>query len=105
MRRVGGYAVKLGWYRGYESAEWLSSVPVIVCWGGFSFGIQPRDLQEGTTMYKKVSTNMNFVEREKNVEKFWNDKDIFRKSMENRKEGTWHLRLTGWILKVLAPLM
>ena len=30
---------------------------------------------------------MNFVEREKNVEKFWKDNDIFRKSMENRKEG------------------
>jgi len=38
-------------------------------------------------MYNKVSTNMNFVEREKEVEKFWKDNDIFRKSMENRKEG------------------
>ncbi len=38
-------------------------------------------------MYNKVSTNMNFVEREKNIEKFWKDNDIFRKSMENRKEG------------------
>ncbi len=38
-------------------------------------------------MYNKVSTNMNFVEREKETEKFWRDNDIFRKSMENRKEG------------------
>ncbi|MBS5673330.1 MAG: isoleucine--tRNA ligase [Lachnospiraceae bacterium] len=38
-------------------------------------------------MYNKVSTNMNFVEREKEIEKFWRDNDIFRKSMENRKEG------------------
>ncbi len=38
-------------------------------------------------MYKQVSTNLNFVEREKNVEKFWNDNDIFKKSMEARKEG------------------
>ena len=30
---------------------------------------------------------MNFVEREKDVEKFWKENDIFRKSMENRKEG------------------
>ncbi len=30
---------------------------------------------------------MNFVEREKEVEKFWKDNDIFKKSMENRKEG------------------
>ena len=38
-------------------------------------------------MYQKVSTNMNFVEREKNTEKFWKDNDIFKKSMEHRKEG------------------
>ena len=38
-------------------------------------------------MYNKVDTNLNFVDREKNVEKFWRDNDIFRKSMENRKEG------------------
>ena len=38
-------------------------------------------------MYKQVSTNLNFVEREKDVEKFWKDNDIFRKSMENRKDG------------------
>ena len=38
-------------------------------------------------MYNKVSTNMNFVEREKEIEKFWRDNDIFKKSMENRKEG------------------
>ena len=38
-------------------------------------------------MYQKVSTNLNFVEREKETEKFWRENDIFRKSMENRKEG------------------
>lgn len=38
-------------------------------------------------MYQKVSTDLNFVDREKNTEKFWKDNDIFRKSMENRKEG------------------
>ena len=38
-------------------------------------------------MYEKVSTDLNFVQREKEVEKFWKDNDIFRKSMENRKEG------------------
>ena len=38
-------------------------------------------------MYNKVSTNMNFVEREKEIGKFWRDNDIFKKSMENRKEG------------------
>ncbi len=38
-------------------------------------------------MYKQVNPNLNFVEREKAVEKFWADHDIFRKSMEQRKEG------------------
>lgn len=38
-------------------------------------------------MYEKVSTNLNFVEREKNVEKFWKEHDIFGKSIESRKEG------------------
>ena len=38
-------------------------------------------------MYNKVDTNMNFVEREKDIEKFWRENDIFRKSMESRKEG------------------
>ncbi|MCI8830950.1 MAG: isoleucine--tRNA ligase [Lachnospiraceae bacterium] len=38
-------------------------------------------------MYEKVSTNMNFVEREKKIEKFWKDEDIFKKSIDSRKEG------------------
>jgi len=38
-------------------------------------------------MYQKVSTDLNFVDREKEVEKFWKENDIFKKSMENRKEG------------------
>lgn len=38
-------------------------------------------------MYKKVSTNLNFVEREKEVEKFWNDNNIFQKSIDERSEG------------------
>ena len=38
-------------------------------------------------MYQKVSTNLNFVEREKKTEKFWKENHIFEKSMEHRKEG------------------
>ena len=38
-------------------------------------------------MYQKVSTNLNFVEREKKTEQFWKDNQIFEKSMEHRKEG------------------
>ncbi len=36
-------------------------------------------------MYKKVSTDMNFVGREKEVEKFWDENHIFEKSMEERE--------------------
>ncbi len=38
-------------------------------------------------MYSKVETNLNFVEREKQTEQFWKDQDIFKKSMDNRKDG------------------
>lgn len=38
-------------------------------------------------MYKKVSTSLNFVEREKETLKFWQENDIFEKSMDSRKEG------------------
>ena len=38
-------------------------------------------------MYDKVSTNLNFVEREKKVEKFWEENQIFEKSIESRKQG------------------
>ncbi len=38
-------------------------------------------------MYQKVSTDLKFVDREKKIEKFWEENDIFKKSMENRKEG------------------
>ena len=38
-------------------------------------------------VYEKVSPDMKFVEREKEVEKFWKDNDIFRKSIDNRRKG------------------
>ena len=37
------------------------------------------------SMYKKVPTDMNFVGREKEVEKFWDDNHIFEKSIEERE--------------------
>ena len=36
-------------------------------------------------MYKKVATDMNFVDREKSVETFWEENDIFQKSMDKRE--------------------
>ena len=36
-------------------------------------------------LYKKVSTDLNFVEREKEVLKFWQENEIFKKSVESSK--------------------
>ena len=38
-------------------------------------------------MYEKVSTDLNFVEREKRTEQFWKDNDIFKKSIDERSKG------------------
>ena len=35
-------------------------------------------------VYEKVSPELNFVDREKQVEKFWKENDIYEKSIENR---------------------
>ncbi len=36
-------------------------------------------------MYKKVSTDLGFVDREKEIEKFWSENDIFKKSLKIRE--------------------
>ena len=59
-------------------------------YGGFELFIvlnQYKIIERKNAMYQKVSADLNFVEREKQVEQFWKDNDIFRKSMENNKEG------------------
>ena len=38
-------------------------------------------------MYQKVPTDLKFVEREKEVEKFWEENHIFEKSIKNREGG------------------
>lgn len=38
-------------------------------------------------MYQKVTADLNFVDREKQVERFWKEHDIFRKSLEKNKGG------------------
>ncbi len=47
------------------------------------------------------------VEEIENIEKDFQQtlKKCREITVENRKEGTWYLRLIGWFLKVLAPLM
>ncbi len=46
-------------------------------------------------MYEKVSANMNFVEREKKVEQFWKDSDIFKKSIELKKNAPEYMFYDG----------
>ncbi len=46
-------------------------------------------------MYDKVSTDLNFVDREKKVEKFWKDSHIFEKSIESRAQGTPYVFYDG----------
>jgi isoleucyl-tRNA synthetase len=38
-------------------------------------------------MYKKVSTDLNFVDREKEVLRYWKDNKIFEKSIKAREGG------------------
>ncbi|MCR5047972.1 MAG: isoleucine--tRNA ligase [Saccharofermentans sp.] len=38
-------------------------------------------------MYKKVSSDMNFVEREKEVLEFWKEKDIYKRSLKPARDG------------------
>jgi len=38
-------------------------------------------------MYKKVSTNLNFVDREKEVLKYWKENKVFEKSIDMREGG------------------
>ena len=38
-------------------------------------------------MYNSISPNLNFVEEEKKIGKFWVDEKIFEKSIEERKDG------------------
>ena len=46
-------------------------------------------------MYEKVPTDLNFVSREKEVEKFWADNKIFEKSIEVRKGGPQYMFYDG----------
>ena len=46
-------------------------------------------------MYDPISPNVNFVEQEKKIEKFWRDEKIFEKSIEERKDGTPYVFYDG----------
>ena len=46
-------------------------------------------------MYKKVDTNLKFVQREREVEHFWEENNIFEKSIDSRKKGESYVFYDG----------
>ena len=54
-----------------------------------------KNLKEESVEYQKVDTNLNFVDREKQVEKFWKENHIFEKSMEDRKDDPTYMFYDG----------
>ena len=52
-------------------------------------------------MYDKVSPNLNFVEREKKTEKFWEENHIFQKSIEKEKKERFILSMTDLRLQTV----
>ena len=44
-----------------------------------------KERKKEMSLYTKVNTDLNFVEREHEVEKFWEDRKIFEKSMKIRE--------------------
>ncbi len=46
-------------------------------------------------MYEPISPNVNFVEQEKKIEKFWRDEMIFEKSIEEKAKGTPYVFYDG----------
>lgn len=43
--------------------------------------------KEKIIMFKDVSNNLEFVDREREMSKFWNENKVFEKSIENRAQG------------------
>ncbi len=62
------------------------------CLGGSSFYY---DKERIDIMYQKVDPNLNFVEREKQVEEFWRENSIFEKSIDSRREGESYVFYDG----------
>ena len=68
----------------YTANRWYNEVRPLVLFCG-TRGLLYTEKEE-QSMYQKVPTSLNFVEREKDVEKFWKERHIFEKSIEDRKD-------------------
>jgi hypothetical protein len=49
------------------------------------YNIVSNILERCNYMYKKVDTNLDFVDREKETAKFWKENNIFQKSIDQRE--------------------
>ena len=58
-------------------------------------------------MYKKVSTDLKFVDREKETEKFWEENHIFEKSMIRTDcRLNWKLKSSwAWMERIRSKSM
>ncbi len=54
-------------------------------------------------MYKQVPTSLNFVDREKAVEKFWEDNNIFKKSMDTVRKARPIPSMTDRLPPTVSP--
>ena len=55
-------------------------------------------------MYKKVPTDLKFVDREREVLKFWKDNDIFNKSIEEKKDSETYMFMTDLLQLTENPI-
>ena len=54
-----------------------------------------RAVEETVMLYDKVNTDLNFVDREKEVNDFWKKEDIFQKSMKQREGAPYYTFYDG----------
>mgnify|MGYP000798111476 CR=1 FL=1 len=78
-----GTCIGVYYYRPVQCNRWCECGNCFRPFTGRKFFYFLKKLKEESVVYQKVDTNLNFVDREKQVEKFWKENHIFEKSMED----------------------
>jgi len=63
-----------------------------------------KERKKEMSLYTKVNTDLNFVEREHEVEKFWEDEHIFEKSIKMREAPLPIRFMTGRRPQTASPI-
>lgn len=63
-----------------------------------------KERKKEMSLYTKVNTDLNFVEREHEVEKFWEDRKIFEKSMKIREGSPTYTFMMGRRPQTASPI-